>query len=172
MSLTHFTVQRDIGVFNPLIFTPLHGVVIAEKDLENNLNLCTEQEFRVIEICKSINNYTHQFTNFNTQKSYSGDRSMHGHTDHSVHSKQSSKYHLLSNCNPSYTGKQNFGDNSSINVRPDPKSLNFHGSSSSRSSCASSHFSYSGSSKKSSSKSQVSNPSYVAVLTSPNMLNF
>ena len=70
----------------------------------------------------------------------------------------------MSNPNPSYTGNQNFGDNSSINVRSAPKSLNSQGRSSSRSSYASSHFSDSGSSKKGSSDSYVSNPSYLAVL--------
>ena len=70
----------------------------------------------------------------------------------------------MSNPNPSYTGKQNFGDNSSINVRSAPKSLNSQGNSSSRSSYASSHFGNSGRRKKSSSDSCVSNPSYLAVL--------
>ena len=36
----------------------LHEVVIDKKELENILNFCTEQEFRVIQIRKSINNYT------------------------------------------------------------------------------------------------------------------
>ena len=41
------------------ITAKLHEVVIDEKELENILNFCTEQEFRVIQIRKSINNYTH-----------------------------------------------------------------------------------------------------------------
>ena len=106
----------------------------------------------------------HQFTNVNIQKSNSGNRSRRSQTDHSVHTTRSSKHHLLSIPNPSCTGKQNFGDNSSIIVRSAPKSLNSQGSSSSRSSYASSHFSNSSSSKKSSPESYVSDPSYVAVL--------
>ena len=139
------------------ITAKLHEVVIDKKELENILNFCNEQEFRVIQICKSINNYTHQFTNVNIQKSYSGNRSGRSHTDHSVHTIRSTKHHLLSNSNPSYNGKQNLGDNSSINVRPAPKSLNSHDSSSSRSLYASSHFSNSSSSKKNSSDSHILN---------------
>ena len=41
------------------ITAKLHEVVIDEKELENILNFCTEHEFRVIQIRKSINNYTH-----------------------------------------------------------------------------------------------------------------
>ena len=146
------------------ITAKLHKVVIDEKELENILNFCTEQEFRVIQIRKSINNYTHQFTNVDTKKHNSSNRSRRSHTDHSVHSAQSIKDHILSNSNPSYTGKQNFGDNANIKVRPAPKSLNSHVSSSSRSSYAFSHFSNISSSKKSSSDSHVLNPSYLAVL--------
>ena len=36
----------------------LHEVVIDEKELENILNFCTEQEFRVIQKHESINDYT------------------------------------------------------------------------------------------------------------------
>ena len=50
------------------ITAKLHEVVIDEKEQENVLNFCTEQEFRVIQIRKSINNYTHQLTNANIQK--------------------------------------------------------------------------------------------------------
>ena len=70
----------------------------------------------------------------------------------------------MPNPNPSYPAKQNFGEYSSINGKPAPKSLNSHGCSSNRLSHASSHSSNSGSSKKSSSDSHVSNPSYLAVL--------
>ena len=108
-------------------------------------------------------NYTHP-TNVNIQKSNSGDRSRRRHTDHSVHTPRSSKHHLLSNADSSYTDKQNFGDNSSINLRSPTKSLNSQGSSSSRSSYVSSNFGNSGSSKKSCSDGYVSNPSYLAVL--------
>ena len=146
------------------ITAKLHEIVIDEKELENILNFCTEQEFRVIQMRKSIKNYTHQFTNANIQKSNSGNRSRRSHTDHSAHTPRYSKHHLLSNPNPSYIGNQNFGDNSSINVISAPKSLNSQGSSSSRSSYVSSNFSDSGSSKKGSSDSYVSNPSYLAVL--------
>ena len=69
------------------------------------------------------------------------------------------KHHLLSNTNLFYSG-QYFGETSSINVRAATKFLNYHGSSPSRSSQSSSHFSNSGSSKKSS----VSNPLYLEVL--------
>ena len=103
-------------------------------------------------------NYTHP-TNVNIQKSNSGDRSRRRHTDHSVHTPRSSKHHLLSNADSSYTDKQNFGDNSSINLRSPTKSLN-----SSRSSYVSSKFGNSDSSKKSYSDGYVSNPSYLAVL--------
>ena len=52
-----------------VIFTgKLHEVVIDEKEHGNVLNFCPEQEFRVIQIHKSINNYTHQLTNANIQK--------------------------------------------------------------------------------------------------------
>ena len=139
-----------------MIFTAkLHEVVIDEKEQENVLNFCTEQEFRVIQIRKSINNYTHQLTNVNIQKSNSGNRSRRSHTDHSVHTTRSTKHHPLPNPNPSYPAKQNFAA---------PKSLNSHGCSSNRLSHASSHSSNSGSSKKSSSDSHVLNPSYLAVL--------
>ena len=149
------------------ITAKLHEVVIDEKEQENVLNFCTEQEFRVIQICKSINNYTHQLTNVNIQKSNSGNRSRRSHTDHSVHTTRSTKHHPLANPNPSYPAKQNFG------VKPAPKSLNSHGCSSNRLSHASSHSSNSSSSKKSSSDSHVSNPSYLAVLERQlNMLNF
>ena len=94
----------------------------------------------------------------------SGNRSRRSHTDHSVHTTPSTKHHLLPNPNPSYPAKQNFGETSRINVRPAPKSLNSHGSSSSRLSHASSRSSNSGSSNKSSSDSHVSNPSHLAVL--------
>ena len=123
--------------------------IIDEKERENILNFCTEREFRVIHVCKSINNYTHQFTNVNIQKSNSGNRSRCSHTDHSVHTTRSTKHRLLPNPKPSYSAKHNFGENSSIRVRPAPKSLNFHCSRSSRSSHASSHSSDSGSGKKS-----------------------
>ena len=113
---------------------------------------------------KSINNYTHQLTNVNIQKNNSGDRSRRSHNDHSVHTTRSTKHHLLPNPNPSNSAKQNFVENSSINVRPAPKSLNSYVSSWSRLSHASSHSSNSGSSKKSSSDSHVLNPSYLAVL--------
>ena len=116
----------------------LHEVVIDEKEQENILNFCTEQEFRVIQIRKSINNYTHQLTNVSIQKSNSSNRIRRSHTDHSVHTRRSTRHHPLPNSNPSYSAKQNFGENSSINVRPAPKSLNSHGSSSSRLSHASS----------------------------------
>ena len=139
-------------------------VVIDKKKREKILNFCTEQEFRVIQIRKSINNYAHQFTNANIQKSNSCNRSRRNHTDSSVHTTRSTKHRLLPN--PSYSAKHNFGKNSSNNLRPAPKSLNSHGSSSSRSSHTSSHTSNSGSIKKSSSNSHVSNPSYLAVLES------
>ena len=119
------------------ITAKLHEVIIDKKELENILNFCTEQEFRVIQIHKSIKNFTHQFINVNIKKSNSSNRSRRSHTVHSVHTPQSSKHHLLSNPNPSYTDKQNFGDNSSINIRSAPKSSNSQGSSSSRSSYAS-----------------------------------
>ena len=128
---SEFKLQKAIQNIRD-ITAKLHKVVTDEKELENILNFCTEQEFRVIQIRKSIKNYTYQFTNVNIQKSNSGNRSRRSHTDHSVHTPRSSKHHLLSNPNPSYTGKQNFGDNSSINVRSAPKSLNSQGSSSSR----------------------------------------
>ena len=148
-----------------VIFTgKLHEVVIDKKEQENVLNFCTEQEFRVIQIRKSINNYTHQLTNANIQKRNSGNRSTRSHTDHSVHTTRSTKHHPLPNPNPSYPAKQNFGEYSSINVKPAPKSLNSHGCSSNRLSHASSHSSNSGCSKKSSSDSHVSNPLYLAVL--------
>ena len=102
------------------ITAKLHEVVIDEKEQENVLNFCTEQEFRVIQIRKSINNYTHQLTNANIQKSNSGNRSRRGHTDHSVHTTRSTKHHPLPNPNPSYSAKQNFDENSSINVRSAP----------------------------------------------------
>ena len=146
------------------ITAKLHEVVIDKKKRENVLNFCTEQEFRIIQIRKSINNYTHQLTYVNIQKSNSGNRSRRSHTDHSVHTTRSTKHHLLPNPNPSYSAKHNFGENSSINVRPAPKSLNSLGSSSSRLSHGSSHSSNSGSSKKSSSDSHGSNLSYLAVL--------
>ena len=57
----------------------------------------------------------------NIQKSNSGNRSRSRHTDHSVHTTRSKKHHLLPNPNPSYSAKQNFGENSGINVRPAPK---------------------------------------------------
>ena len=38
------------------ITAKLHEVVIDEKEQENVLNFCAEQEFRVIQIRKSINN--------------------------------------------------------------------------------------------------------------------
>ena len=145
------------------ITAKLHEVVIDQKEQEN-INFCTEQEFRVIQIWKSINNYTHQFTNVNIQKNNSGNRSRHRHTDHSVHTTQSTKHHLLPNPNLSYSAKHNFGENSSINGRPAPKPSNSHDSSSSQSSHASSHSSNRCSSKKSSSDSHVSNPLYLAVL--------
>ena len=128
------------------------------------MNLCTEQELRVIEVRKSVNSYTHQFTNANIQKDNSSNRSRRSHTDHSVHTTRTTKHHLLSNPNPSYPCKQNFGDNLSINIIPAPKYLNSHGSSSSRSSYVSSHFRDSDSSKNSSSDSHVSSPLYLAVL--------
>ena len=128
------------------------------------MNLCTEQELRVIEVRKSVNSYTHQFTNANIQKDNSCNRSRRSHTDHSVYTTRTAKHHLLSNANPSYPCKQNFGDNLSINIRPAPKFLNSDGSSSSRSSYVSSHFRDSDSSKKSSSDSHVSSPLYLAVL--------
>ena len=78
---------------------------------------------------KSINNYTHQLTNVNIQKNNSGDRSRRSHNDHSVHTTRSTKHHLLPNPNPSNSAKQNFVENSSINVRPAPKSLNSYVSS-------------------------------------------
>ena len=113
-----------------VIFTgKLHEVVIDEKEQENVLNFCPEQEFRVIQIRKSINNYTHQLTNVNIQKSNSGNKSRRSHTDHSVHTTRSTKHHLLPNPNPSNSAKQNFVENSSINVRPAPKSLNSYVSS-------------------------------------------
>ena len=105
------------------ITSKLHEVVIGEKKLENILNFCNEKEFRVIQIHKSINNYTHQFTNGNIQKSNSGDRQRHRNTDHSVHTTRSIKHHLFSNPKPSYSGEKKFGDNSSVNVRP----LSYHG---------------------------------------------
>ena len=145
------------------ITAKLHEVVIDEKELENILNFCTEQEFRVIQIRKSINNYTHQFTNVNIQKSNSFNRSRRNHTDHSVHTARYTKHHLLSNTNLFYSGQHYFGETSSINVRAATKFLNYHGSSPSRSSQSSSHFS-NGSSRKSSSDSPVSNPSYLEVL--------
>ena len=141
----------------------LHEVVIDKKELENILNLCTEQKFRVIQICRSMNNYTHQITSVNTEKSNSGNRSRCNHTDHSVHATKTAKHHHLSNLNQCYTGKQTSGDNSRIKVRPAPKSLNSHGSSSIQSLCASPHLSNSGSSKKTSA-SHVLNPLYLAVL--------
>ena len=69
----------------------------------------------------------------------------------------------MSNTNLFYSG-QYFSETSSINVRAATKFLNYHGSSPSRSSQSSSYFSNSGSSKKSSSDSPVSNPLYLEVL--------
>ena len=40
------------------IAAKLHEAVIDEKELENILNFCTEQEFRVIQKHESINDYT------------------------------------------------------------------------------------------------------------------
>ena len=108
------------------ITSKLHEVVIGEKKLENILNFSNEKEFRVIQIYKSKNNYTHQFTNANIQKSKSGDRQRHRHTDHSVHTTRSIKHHLFSNPKPSYFGEKKFGDNSSVNVRP-PNFSSYHG---------------------------------------------
>ena len=64
------------------ITAKLYEVITDEKEPENTLNFCTEEEFRVVQICKSINNYTHQFTNVNIQKSNSGNRSRRSQTDH------------------------------------------------------------------------------------------
>ena len=127
----------------------LHEVVIDKKESENIFNFSTGQEFRIFQIRKSIHGFTHQFTNVNTQKTNSGNRCRCSHADHSVHTTRSTKHHLF--FNSFYSGKQNFGDNSSINVRPAPKSLNSHASSSNLLSYASSLFSNSHSSKKSSS---------------------
>ena len=41
-----------------------------------------------------------------------------------VRTTRSMKHHLLPNPSPSYSAKQNFDENSSINVKPAPKSLN------------------------------------------------
>ena len=123
------------------------------------IKFCTEQEFRVIQICKFIKNYMHQFTNVNTKKNYSN-RSRCNHTL----TTRSTKHHFLSSPNLSYTRKQNFADNSIIKVRPAPKSLNFQGCNSSWLSYTSSNFSNSRSSKKSSLGSHVLNASYLAVL--------
>ena len=57
----------------------LHEVVIDGKERQNILNFCTEQESRVTQIRKSINNYTHQFTNNKIQKSNSSNRSGRSH---------------------------------------------------------------------------------------------
>ena len=73
----------------------LHEVIIDKKELENILNLCTEQKFRVIQICKSMNSYTHQITSVNTEKSNSVNRSRCNHTDHSVHATKTAKHHHL-----------------------------------------------------------------------------
>ena len=94
----------------------LREVIIDEKERENILNFCTEREFRVIHIRKSKNNYTHQFTNVNIQKSNSGNRSRCNHTDHSVHTTRSAK-HLLRKPKPCYSAKHNLGENSSINPK-------------------------------------------------------
>ena len=93
------------------ITAKLHEVVINEKEQENVLNFCTEQEFRVIQIRKSINNYIHQLTNVNMQKSNSGNRSRRSHTNHSIHTTRSAKHHPLPNPNPSNSANQNFGEN-------------------------------------------------------------
>ena len=119
---------RDITV-------KLHEVVMDKKELENILNFCNEQEFTVIQISKSVNNYTQQLTNVNTEKSNAGNRSRHSHTDHSAHTTHSAYHHLLFNPNPSYIDKQNFSDKSRIKVRPVPISSNSRGSSSRSSLC-------------------------------------
>ena len=98
------------------ITAKLYEVITDEKEPENTLNFCTEEEFRVVQICKSINNYTHQFTNVNIQKSNSGNRSRCNHTDHSVHTTRSAK-HLLRKPKPCYSAKHNLGENSSINPK-------------------------------------------------------
>ena len=78
------------------ITTKLHEVVKDENEIQNLLNFCTEQEFRVIQIRKSLNEHTHNVTigtlgnNLNKAKVSKSSNSHKIHSTHSVHSFKSS----------------------------------------------------------------------------------
>ena len=146
------------------ITAKLHEVVKDEKEIQNLLNFCTEQEFRVIQIRKSLNEHKHNVTigtlgnNLNKTKVSKSSSSHKIHSTHSVHSFKSSPIpskfvHNNEQCNR---------ENSSL-CQPFPlrKSLNYHVSFSSRSSKNSSQ---SSSSRSSYEKSSFENASFLTPL--------
>ena len=78
------------------ITAKLHEVVKDENEIQNLLNFCTEQEFRVIQIRKSLNEHTHNVTirtlenNLKKTKVSKSSNSHKIHSTHSVHSFKSS----------------------------------------------------------------------------------
>ena len=147
--------------------TKLHEVIKNENEIQNLLNFCIKQEFRVIQIQKSLNEHMHNVTigtlgnNLNKTKVSKSSNSHKIHSTHSVHSFKSSPIpsqfvHNNEQCNQ---------ENSSLR-KPFPlrKSLNSHGSSSSRSSKNPSQSSSSSSSRSSHEKSSFENASYLTLL--------
>ena len=80
----------------PDITSKLHEVAKDKNEIQNLLNFCTEQEFRVIQIQKSLNEHIHNVTiealgnNLNRTKVSKSSNSYKIHSTHSVHSFKSS----------------------------------------------------------------------------------
>ena len=137
-------------------------VVKGENEIQNLLDFCTEQEFRVIQIRKSLNEHTHNVTigtirnNLNKTKVGKSSNCHKMHYTHSAHSFKSSPA-------PSQFvhNKQCNRENSNL-CKPFPlrKSLNSHGS---FSSCSSKNFLQS-SIRGSHEKSSFENLSYISLL--------
>ena len=119
------------------ITTKLHELLKDEKEIQNPLNFCTEQEFTVTQIRIYLNERTHNVTigtlgnNLRKTKISKSSNSHKVHSTHSVHSTKSSPF-------PSqfvHSDKQCTRENSSLYKQfPLRMSLNSHGSSSSSSS--------------------------------------
>ena len=138
-------------------------VIKNENEIQNLLNFCIKQEYRVIQIQKSLNEHMHNVTigtlgnNLNKTKVSKSSNSHKIHSTHSAHSFKSSPI-------PSqfvHNNKQCNQENSSL-CKPFPlrKSLNSHGSSSS---CSSKNSSQS-SSRSRHEKFFFKNASYLTLL--------
>ena len=95
IKLYEITLENAIKIIRD-ITTKLHDVVKDKKETQNLLNFCTEQEFRVLQIRKSLNNHTHSVIigtlskNLNKTKVTKSSHTHKMHSKHSVHPIKSS----------------------------------------------------------------------------------